>query len=744
MTAFRAARFKALANGRSEDLVVHDVEGNRHILALLLDRESYAPQARQNQQLSHGVGAGSYLECCNFHDNPPDGPYTVCASGQNGKNIDCYRVALQHGIAIKGSEVDQLKLIVESCESDSIDDAHGLVTDIQQQLPRKRAFLAPDPNAVLQHPLRSHFIGTLQLDMDQSAGLEHGQQVDARIPHLWQLHIEPCLHPPGSCKIVQHLRAAFGDERFQRDVAVLGPFQGKVVPGDGKKSQNYVRSAPDGILPKRSDPMETGPAYTLLACYLFVEAVAPLPDQVRETIARYRMLTPGLRLGVAVSGGADSVCLLHVVLQLRSEFNLSLAVIHIDHNLRGPQSQADAQFVHNLAQQLGLPFHIRRLSLDREVGNLEQEGRRARYQFFRDLVQEGAVEKVALGHTRSDQAETVLFRFLRGSGSEGLAGIRPVTDSGIVRPLIQVTRPQVEHWLQECNIPWRDDETNTDTRFDRNRIRHQLIPQLQSEWNPALGETLAQMADWAFEEELYWRSEVARLAANWVRFADNAAVIDASRLTALPVAAARHLVRHIVKQMKGDLLGIGFGHIEAVRKLARRAEGSGRLQIPGVEVCRSLDWVRFAKKDTSGRASDWEVYLSVPGKYVVPPAVPLTTIELELVRNNGVYNRRVNALDWERAGEYAQGVAGSLVLRNWRPGDQYQREGQPGPERLKILFQEHRVPLWERRNWPIITVGGIIAWARRFGPAEQFAVRDVSRTVLSIREDGIDGGMSYV
>ncbi len=263
------------------------------------------------------------------------------------------------------------------------------------------------------------------------------------------------------------------------------------------------------------------------------------------------MLRPGDHLGIAVSGGADSLCLLHLLLELRAELDLTLAVIHIDHNLRGPQSQADAQFVHKSAQQLSLPFHSRTLDLDPHRGNLEQEARRARYAFFRDLIRDGAVNKVALGHTRTDQAETVLFRFLRGAGSAGLAGIRPVTDFGIIRPLLQVTRRQVEDWLKERNIAWREDATNVELRFDRNRIRHQLIPQLEAEWNPALSETLAQTADWAFEEEQYWRQIISRLIADWVRFANNAAVLDANRLNTLPVAVARRLIRAIVETGEG-------------------------------------------------------------------------------------------------------------------------------------------------------------------------------------------------
>jgi tRNA(Ile)-lysidine synthase len=460
-------------------------------------------------------------------------------------------------------------------------------------------------------------------------------------------------------------------------------------------------------------------------------------DQIRRTIARYAMLRPDDKIGIAVSGGADSLCLLHVLFELRAEFSPHLSVIHVDHNLRGLESQEDAQFVHNIAQRLGLPFHMRTLDLNPGRGNLEQEARRSRYDFFRDLVRDGVVHKVALGHTRSDQAETVLFRLLRGAGSAGLAGIRPVTDLGIIRPLLQVTRLQVEVWLKECNISWREDSTNTELRFDRNRLRHRLIPQLEAEWNPGLSETLAQTADWAFEEERYWQDEILRLTAEWVRFAGPAAILDADRLSALPVAVARRLIREIVKLVKYDLLGVDFGHIEAIRHLASLPEGSGRLQIAGVEVLRSFNWLRFAKPDGTDR--NWQISVTVPGKYALPrrtegrllSSFPLTAIELELIRNDGVYNGGVNALDWDKAGERA---SEPLVLRNWRPGDRYQRQGRAGTEKIKDLFQEFRIPSWERQNWPVVTVGCSIVWASRFGTAAQFAVDENSRTVLSIHE----------
>ena len=212
------------------------------------------------------------------------------------------------------------------------------------------------------------------------------------------------------------------------------------------------------------------------------------------------MLGPGMRVGVAVSGGADSVCLLYVLVELRARWDLRLSVLHLNHNLRGEESRADAEFVRELAARLGLAAVLSEADIAATVDNLEQAARDARLAFFRETMRTGPLDRVALGHTRSDQAETVLYRFLRGAGTAGLAGIRPVTVDGLIRPLLEVDRAEVERFLRERAIPWRDDSTNASRVFARNRIRHELLPQLARDWNPAIYESLAQVADWALEE----------------------------------------------------------------------------------------------------------------------------------------------------------------------------------------------------------------------------------------------------
>src|ERR1039457_3522464 len=189
------------------------------------------------------------------------------------------------------------------------------------------------------------------------------------------------------------------------------------------------------------------------------------------------MFQRGARVGVAVSGGADSVCLLHVLLELAPRWDLQLSVLHLNHRLRGEESDGDEDFVRELAERLELPVTVQAWDQSRQAGrpappNLEEAAREARLAFFAQAIKSGAVERVALGHTRSDQSETVLFRFLRGAGTAGLAGIRPVTAAGIVRPLLGVERFQVEAFLLERGIEWREDSTNVSFQLARNRIRY--------------------------------------------------------------------------------------------------------------------------------------------------------------------------------------------------------------------------------------------------------------------------------
>jgi tRNA(Ile)-lysidine synthase len=440
------------------------------------------------------------------------------------------------------------------------------------------------------------------------------------------------------------------------------------------------------------------------------------------------------RIGVAVSGGADSVFLLHAM----RELGVAAAVLHVNHGLRGAESDLDEEFVRSLALQFGLPVHVRAAHIT--AGNIEQEARRGRYDFFVEQIAAGTCDAVATGHTLDDQAETVLYRFLRGAGTAGLSGIRPATEAGVIRPLIDLRRDEIRKWLSERNIPWREDGSNQNPDFLRNRIRLQHLPELAASLNPSLAEVLASTAVWAQAEEDYWTAELDRLQALYLIEKPETILISTKPFLELPLAVQRRLLRRAIERVRGSLRAIDFQHVERIRAMMATREGSGRMQLPDLDIYRSFDWLRLAPVGIDSRLErDFETPLRIPGRTELIERK--LTIEMELVDNPSVYNSDVQALDWERCtgspsfqGLMQQG----LRLRNWRPGDQYQPQGRIAAEKIKTLFQECRVPLWERRTWPVITSSAgqseAIVWSRRFGVASQFAAGPESRKVLKIQE----------
>jgi tRNA(Ile)-lysidine synthase len=426
-------------------------------------------------------------------------------------------------------------------------------------------------------------------------------------------------------------------------------------------------------------------------------------DQVLKTISRYRMLASGDRVIAAVSGGADSVCLVHVLREAR--VNLA-GVAHFNHKLRGEASEEDERFVRALAARMELPFY--RGEGRPGEGNLEQEARRDRRGFFRSLIRDGVCDRVALAHTRDDQAETVLFRVLRGSGLTGLAGIHPVTKEGLIRPLIGATRGEVLEFLRARSIEWREDASNLDLRFARNRIRHLLLPQLKTEWNPRIVDALANLGDLAYEEEAYRVAEINKEAKKRGQTALSTAAglsgIGSSErrgqsgqspffrdlvngdLRSMPRALARRAVRLAIREVKGDLRGVEFEHVESV------IEMGDRVRVAGVDFIRSAEGVRAV------RAVVPAVEVTVPGTYPAPDGA--SEIRLEPCVN------------------LKADLTAPLLLRGWKPGDHYLRSGKSRDQKLKKMFEDARVPSWQRRFWPILEYGGKIVWAREFGPAE--------------------------
>jgi tRNA(Ile)-lysidine synthase len=414
-----------------------------------------------------------------------------------------------------------------------------------------------------------------------------------------------------------------------------------------------------------------------------------LAAQVANFIGAHKLLKPGHRTAIAVSGGLDSVALLHLALELKSELGVVLSVAHFNHQLRGENSEADERFVAGLARHHNLEFHCQSANVKRHSQenrlSLEAAARDLRYRFFHELLKDKTVDRVATAHTLDDQAETVILRLARGSGTRGLAGIYPQlgsTHGRIIRPLLQISRSELETYLQSIHQTWREDESNLDPRHTRNRVRHTILPLLERELNPSLREALAETADLARDEEDYWKQEVARVLP---RVSKKSQTLMVGELLDLPVA----LQRRVVRQVAGPL-SLEQKHVARILEVANRQ--SPATEIPGDRlVSRNQDELIFQHRATA--PIDYEYALPVPGTVEVP--------ELN------------SAFD---ATPVANSEAGTLTVRNWRAGDRFWPAHSKGPKKVKELLQERKITGPERHLWPVVAGETGIVWLRGFPP----------------------------
>jgi len=437
------------------------------------------------------------------------------------------------------------------------------------------------------------------------------------------------------------------------------------------------------------------------------------------------LLKPGMRLAVAVSGGADSVALLRALAEQNHEkgreLGLVLHVAHLHHGLRGAEADADLEFVRDLAAQLGLPFHEARVDTASEARpdpasgkpseTIEEAARRLRYAWFRnllskDLPQAVGLDAVATAHTLDDQAETVLAKFLRGAWTEGLAGIAPKLEAPeglILRPLLSATRAEVEAYLHALGQSWREDSSNRHLSFTRNRIRHELLPLLET-WNPQLRGHLVQMVELARDEEAWWQAELARLAPQLIlagrpvrgggrAAAGESLALDCGRFAVLAPALQRRLLRHAARQLGAEP---DFAATESLRTLALAGRAGQKLELAqGLRAERTPRELRLAVSPAasgSGAAEPVPEYtVVIPGE-VAAPAFGL-------------------CIRIECAATFPGRAAGTqAILRNWRPGDRVRLRYSSGLRKVKEVLERLRVTGSGRSLWPVLELEGRILW----------------------------------
>ncbi len=461
--------------------------------------------------------------------------------------------------------------------------------------------------------------------------------------------------------------------------------------------------------------------------------------KVLAFIREHGLIKPGDRVGLAVSGGADSVALLRLLLRTRQDLGVVLSVLHFNHKIRGTDAEQDQQFVAALAAQYSLDFHTSTVDVPAYAAehklSLEAAGREARYAFFESFFHAHSLDVVATGHTLDDQAETVLMRVLRGAGTKGLAGIFPakhVEGGGtIVRPLLCTRRADLRSYLQEIKQAWREDATNVDLQYTRNRIRHGLIPLIESRFQPNVVPALAQLAEVAREEECYWQAEVSRVLAAVARQASSSDLtVNVPALLAFPPALQRRILRECFQRLR---IAMGFEHLERLLRLARSQ--SGRVcELPGGwTVSHNGQELSFASRGPKTiQPSDYQYRLAIPGEIEVREIGRVIRAFLRPVAPGSSGYNREQWLDPAAIGR-------ELVVRNWRPGDRFWPAHSKAPAKIKELLQERHVTGTERRLWPVAVAGDKLAWSRGLGASAEFHPAGGSKEVVVIEEQVASG-----
>jgi tRNA(Ile)-lysidine synthase len=469
-----------------------------------------------------------------------------------------------------------------------------------------------------------------------------------------------------------------------------------------------------------------------------------LTERVCRTIERYRLLPPGARVIAAVSGGADSTALVCLLSHLAGRLGVELAgLAHFNHALRGNASDADERFCQVLAGRLEIGFFPGRgdvRSAARQLGaSIEDAGRRLRYRFLDEAAAQAGATHVAVGHTRDDQAETLLLNLCRGAGPRGLGSMRPQRGP-IVRPLIECSHRDLVDWLAAEGIAFREDESNTDRRFSRNRLRHQVMPVMEAAF-PGAGESLARSAEIARADADYL-DELADewLSSNTGSEADGGPVIDVRSLGELPLAIRRRVVfRALGAHAAGRF--VGFGQVDRVLALAA-GELRGRLLLPGQQATVEAGRLVLAKrlgrggetKETlSSSGNSFRALLSIPGEVLLSGGLALSSN----IRHGPLEPSELRRDAHPDTAFVDAALCRDLTVRFRRPGDRFRPLGLAGRKTLQDYFVDRKVPRAERARTPLVVdAGDRIVWVAGHAVSEDFRVSDATCAVVILKLRG--------
>ncbi len=460
-----------------------------------------------------------------------------------------------------------------------------------------------------------------------------------------------------------------------------------------------------------------------------VTIVAELVSRVVRTIREQQLFSPGYTLIVALSGGADSTALLDLLGRLPG-FDLRLVAAHLNHCLRGAESDGDEEFCRRLAYDHGVPIEILRVDVKQFAAtdglNLEDAGRRARIAFLEQMRKKYCATAIVTAHHGDDQAETVLMRLLRGSGMTGLSGMRYCNRRGHIRPLLDVTRSEIERYLAELGLAWREDASNRDLDFLRNRIRHELLPLLE-QYNPAIRHTLTATAALLSDENTLLDSLAEQaFEACWRSSHDSSWGCGIAEFKEHPPALQRRMLRHACLRLAGNLEGFTHGHIESIRQLPDSPRPNARLSLPqGIGAMREYDRIVLRLNPREAAVIAEDVIIPASGSYRLPWGGSLEVATCSAPIDFNQLPADVACFDISR-------TPFPWRVRCFRAGDRIVPFGMTGRKKVKDVFIDRKIPLADRRRIPLLFCGNELIWIAGVCASESCRIDDVEPVVVKV------------
>lgn len=468
-----------------------------------------------------------------------------------------------------------------------------------------------------------------------------------------------------------------------------------------------------------------------------------MQDKVSRYIKEYHMLEPGDRIVAGISGGADSVCLFFILLSLKERLGLEIFAVHINHGLRGAKADRDEAFVKALALNHGIwfqAFHENAAEVAEKGGLTEEEaGRKIRYQAFYQICREQHCNKIAVAHNKNDNAETVIFHLLRGTGLKGLGGIAPVRHimpeecgSGgymLIRPLLCLARREIEAYLSEKGQGYMTDDTNYELEYTRNRIRHEILPVMEDRINPEAAGHIARAAGFIGEAAAFIEKSAAEVQKRVVRERNGQYFIEAAAFLETEPILQAEILKHILGQLAGSRKDIESCHIELLQKLCRQAVGK-QINLPsGILGKRSYDGLILSREKKSGSVDavkeDYEIFIQGAGTYSIPGTGAVLRVAVEDYSKNPM---QIPQNDYTKWMDYDK-IAHAISLRTRRSGDYFQIKGG-GRKKMKDYFIDSKIPKEERDSIPLLAEGSHILWVLGGRMSEKYKVTEATKKIL--------------